>query len=143
MLSYVIDASVVTKWYIEEKHSHFANRIREAYILGKISLIAPSLLNYEILNALKYSNLFNASDLNVVGESLEKYGIVLYSIEGKVRERMIELAVNHDLTIYDAAYLALALENRIQLLTADTKIKRKIPKPIKETILHIKQYKEN
>lgn len=80
--------------------------------------------------------------MTVVGESLEKYGIVLYNIEGKVGKRMIELAVKHDLTIYDATYIALALENRIQLLTADTKIRKKMPKSLKETIVHLEQYKE-
>ena len=89
MKSFVIDASVITKWYIQENLSKSAENIREDYITGKISLLAPTLLPYEVLNATVYSNMFNVQELTIIGESLENYGISMISITDTIQEKMM------------------------------------------------------
>ncbi|MBU2559444.1 type II toxin-antitoxin system VapC family toxin, partial [archaeon] len=51
----VVDASVVAKWFLEEVHSEMAEAIRKDYADGLLDLAAPSLLPYEVLNALRYN----------------------------------------------------------------------------------------
>jgi len=48
----VIDASVIAKWYLEEEFSGQATELRDAFGTGRVSILAPSLLYYETLNAL-------------------------------------------------------------------------------------------
>ncbi len=50
----VVDASVVVKWLVEEEGSERALRLRDRYIDGKIEIIAPELITFEVLNALRY-----------------------------------------------------------------------------------------
>ena len=140
MISVVIDASVMTKWYIQENLSDYAEKIREGYINGRITLLAPTLLPYEVLNALMYSNLFSNQELNIIGESLENYGISLIAITDNIRSTMVEIAKNHKISIYDASYIALAVENKIQFITADSKIRKKLPAKLKERIINLEEY---
>jgi predicted nucleic acid-binding protein len=74
MKQIVIDANVVVKWFIEEGNSTKARILRDKFIGKEIKLITPSLLYFEVLNALKYSKLFNQAELNDAEESLENYG---------------------------------------------------------------------
>lgn len=50
----VIDASVAIKWFLPEKESEKALRIRDEHAEGAIDLAAPDLLYYEVANVLSY-----------------------------------------------------------------------------------------
>ena len=45
----VVDASVVAKWYLVEKFSEQALRLRDMHISGEIELVAPELLYLRFL----------------------------------------------------------------------------------------------
>ena len=49
----VLDASVAVKWFNPEPLRDKALEIRESFVEGKIQLEAPSLLPYELGNALR------------------------------------------------------------------------------------------
>ncbi len=53
----VVDVSVVIKWFGEEEYSDKAILLRDRYIEGEISIIAPELMLYEVLNALYYKGI--------------------------------------------------------------------------------------
>jgi len=113
---------------VKEKNSDKAEIIKERNINGKLEIIAPQLLYFEVLNALKYSKIFDSSELNLLAQSLESYRFKIIIIQGKVRKKMINIAVNFELTIYNASYIALAIELSCLLCTADSKIIKKLPK---------------
>jgi len=136
----VIDASVIVKWFIDENDSDKAEILKEQFISEKINIIVPTLLYYEVLNALKYSKLFKLDELNLVGESIENYGFNVIMIRDEIREIMVEFAINHDISIYDASYIALAEKFKTQLITADEKISKKLPKNMKMKIINLKNY---
>ncbi|MFQ6124455.1 MAG: hypothetical protein ACE5R6_07615 [Candidatus Heimdallarchaeota archaeon] len=46
---FVPDASVIVRWFLEEKYSAQARALREDYVNGLIELAIPSLLAYEVL----------------------------------------------------------------------------------------------
>ncbi|MHA1112765.1 MAG: type II toxin-antitoxin system VapC family toxin, partial [Promethearchaeota archaeon] len=56
--------------------------------------------------------------------------------------KMIEIALKHDLSIYDAAYVALALNFNGVLFTADNKIIKKLPKKILGNVKSLTQINE-
>ena len=142
MREIVIDASVVVKWFIEENDSDKARLLRDKFIDGKIELFVPSLLYFEVLNALKYSQLFDPSELNDAGESLEKYGFKVITIKKEIREHMIKVAVDHDMSIYDASYLGLSIVIGKTFCTADEKIIKKLPSRLKKYVKSLKQVEE-
>ncbi|MFW9875199.1 MAG: type II toxin-antitoxin system VapC family toxin [Candidatus Thorarchaeota archaeon] len=142
MIEIVIDASVVAKWFIEEIYSDKARLLRDKFIYGKIELIAPSLLYFEVLNALKYSQLFNPSELDDAGESLENYGFNIITIKEDIRKHMIKVAVEHEMSIYDASYLGLSIGLSKIFCTADEKIIEKLPSTLKKNVKNLRHIEE-
>lgn len=56
---YVLDTSVVMKWFADEENSNLAEEILEKYKEGNFIIIAPDLLLYEFVNVLHFNNAFN------------------------------------------------------------------------------------
>ena len=132
----VVDASIVVKWFLEEKYSDKALQLRNDYVRGLIGLVAPSLLEYEVLNALRYSGVYSVEELEKIGLALNKYGLEAYELSDKVKEETVRLALSKDITIYDASYLALAMHLGTKLYTADNELIEKFP----DTAVHIENY---
>ncbi len=126
VLSVVIDASVVVKWFVEEEGSDKALEIRDKYVKGEIELMAPEIIMFEVLNALYYKQLFSESEMKEISEALDSYSLDLYSIEGEYAEKTIEVAFENNITIYDAAYISLAIMKNTFMYTADEKLARKL-----------------
>ncbi|GAB4310153.1 MAG: type II toxin-antitoxin system VapC family toxin [Promethearchaeota archaeon] len=124
--TFVVDASVVVKWFIREERSDAAVEVRDKFVEGRIHLAAPSLLYFEVLNALKYSRLFDTKDLELAAEALENYGIEKVEMRRDAGREMVRAAVDYDLTIYDASYVGLALHLGVPFITADEGIKKKL-----------------
>lgn len=142
MIEIVIDASVVVKWFIEENESDKAKFLRDKFIDGQIELFIPSLLYFEVMNALKYSKLFDPSELNDAGESLENYGFKVITIKNEIRECMIKIAVDHDMSIFDASYLGISIALGKIFCTADEKIIKKLPSKLKKHGKSLKQVED-
>lgn len=119
---FVIDASVVVKWFIEEKDSARALFLKENHIMEKTLLIAPDLLIYEVANVLLYSKLFNFMELKRCLQDLYELEIDLISPSMEIILLATELASLKQISIYDASYLALAKEFGLKLITADEKL---------------------
>ncbi len=75
----VVDASVVVKWFVLEEYSDEAGLLKRAYVEGLVDLASPSLLLYEVLNALKYSAAFGEDELKRIARVLEDYQFTLLS----------------------------------------------------------------
>lgn len=118
----VVDSSVAVKWYVSEAEAHTAealdllgaHRTREAVIA------APSHLLLEVLNALKHRGLAEF-ELARAADALIGTEIELHPVESLVRAATV-LASRHSLTLYDAAFAALALELDAKLVTADRRL---------------------
>ncbi|UXD21308.1 twitching motility protein PilT [Ignicoccus pacificus DSM 13166] len=122
----VVDASVVVKWFIEEEYSEQALKLLDAYKEGLLDLVAPSLLPYEVLNALKYSNVFGEDELKEVAIVLESLQITTFELRSDHARRSLEIAMRKGVTVYDASYVALAELENAAFYTADEKLLRKV-----------------
>jgi len=137
----ISDASVIVKWFIEEENSDKALKLRDKYINGEIIIAAPQLLPFEVLNALKYSNLFNKKELEDAATSLSCYGIELYPLKNEFARKSVKIALENNITIYDSSYIALAIILNSKLYTADEKLIEKLDKKYKKLIIHIAEFK--
>ena len=122
MVKIVIDASVLVKWYVGEIHSDKALVLRDKHVNGEVDLAAPVLISYETLNALKYTGLFSTKELKEIAISIQNYGISLYGLEGRTTELTIDAVEKNDITVYDGAYLGLAMSLGAEFITADQKL---------------------
>ena len=138
MSELVVDASVVVKWYIPEQHHERARALRDAYLDGKFDLVAPALMPFEAVNALKYSGHYEGERLEEASKSLPEYGIDLvpFNKTGPIAE----IANNLDITIYDAAYIALAQKLDTKAYTADGNLLDNLKGDYSESAQHIRTY---
>ncbi|RLE63376.1 MAG: hypothetical protein DRJ38_07670, partial [Thermoprotei archaeon] len=69
--------------------------------------------------------------------SLSSYGIELYSLRGELAQKTVEIAVKENITVYDAAYIALAQELNTIFYTADEKLIKKMGEEYSKIMFHI------
>jgi predicted nucleic acid-binding protein len=134
----VVDASVVVKWFVEEEYSKNARLLRDSYVNGLIDLTAPSLLSYEVINALRFSGAFGEEELAEIAKILDYYQITTYDLRGELALKTVEISYRKGVSIYDAAYVALSYLLDTILYTADEKLIQKIKDP--KHVKHIYEY---
>lgn len=116
----MVDASVLVKWFIHEPGTDAALRVRDDFVAGDIDLHAPSHAPFEVLNALRYSPFCTEERCQQAQVALDRYGVAYHPLAGEMGRRAVHLAYTKDLSIYDAAYLALARELVGRVVTADS-----------------------
>lgn len=137
--AYVLDASVVLKWYARDKEKDLedALKIREDLKSRTIELFAPELLVYEIANVLRYKEtLEERLVLNAIVSIYEMR--IMRSVNQGIMEEAIRLARKYDITVYDSTYISFAKDLGCTFITADRKLLQKT-KPV-PNILSIDEY---
>jgi len=121
----VVDASVVVKWFTQEDLRREALSLRRSHMDGGLTLTAPTLLVYEVVNALRYNPSLTVEDQERAAAALFLMGVELEPPTPGGIAGAVELADRYDTTIYDAAYLSLAFQQDIALVTADVRFVEK------------------
>lgn len=122
--SYVVDASVVLKWQLDDEgDTAQALALRDAFLVdGAAELHAPSLLAYELANAIHAATRRARVPPDLAGEALANLldaGIELHPPSPiAALRRARELGISG----YDAAYVALADELGVECWSADMQL---------------------
>lgn len=123
---FVVDASIVIKWFVKEENRDRALMLREAHLSAGMLLGAPDLVVYEVCNALRYSPEFTEADVVAAVESLFELHLGLRPPKRETMAGAAEAAFKYGVTAYDAAYLSLAEIEDSRLVTADEKFYEKV-----------------
>jgi len=117
----VVDASVVVKWVLPEEGHPEAVRIQEMYQDEEVDLIAPYLVIAEVANVLwkreRRGDLTSYSAQVCFQELIRNCPLLMDS--AAVSAAALALALAHNRPFYDCLYLAWALEQGCDLITAD------------------------
>ncbi len=125
-LRYVVDASIIVKWFSKfEQDVESSEKLLNSHIEGASMLVSSSLVLYEVCNALRFNPNFGEKDVSRAVTNLLKLELELVDFS-EVFEPAIELAFSYDITIYDAAYIAVSQTLHIPLITADYRLLPKI-----------------
>lgn len=134
MKQVVIDASVALKWYLaDEEYGQKALILLTDYVTNKLDIVAPSLLEYEVVN-----------------------GLLIAQKRGRIKEEKLLMAIDgflnldikltdlstfyfktlyyckkYNCSVYDSSYLATADEMKSVLVTADEKLYNVVKKDIR------------
>ncbi len=120
MKKYVIDASIAVKWYsaFGENELAKADKLLQDYVDGSCEFLAPTLIVYELANALRFNPNLKVSDVQRAMKDFFDLQITLEDPSRYMNSAM-DLAFTYFLTVYDAAYAALSQITGIPLITAD------------------------
>lgn len=127
MTTYVIDASVAAKWFLPatgETLTAEALELLKRYAVGKVRFLVPDLFWAEVGNvlwkAVRLKRLSQRSAEAALHATRERNFPTVSS--HSLLEAAFIIASTFDRTVYDALYVALALQSKSELVTADERL---------------------
>jgi predicted nucleic acid-binding protein len=125
---FVVDASVVIKLFIEEPLSDHASAL---FNHPTRVYYAPGLVYAECANILwKYTKRFGMSEREATRNLGELRSLTLRTIPtNDCLQAALRLAMKHNISVYDACYVATAVSVGGPLVTADEKLIAKVSDP--------------
>lgn len=126
--AYVLDTSVLVKWFSEASESDMekALKLRIDHVNKQCLIIIPDLLLYELANALRYQRTLTPSEVRESIESLIDLELEIRSLDIDILYSALNLAFKYEVTLYDAYFLTLAEVTKSPLITADYKFYKKV-----------------
>jgi len=125
----VIDTNVVVKFFLPEAGSVHAERLLEAVLSGDVELAAPDFMLAEFVNVLWLKAGRGELDDKDAEEIIAQLLVLTEFMEiipsGRMLAAIFQTARRHSHSAYDAAFLAIAEDRGIRLVTADTKFSQK------------------
>jgi predicted nucleic acid-binding protein len=129
--AYIVDASVAVKWYLSgEVLGTNADLIFSRFERNEVTLIAPAHIHCEVPSAIVAATRGNSARFSREQGRLaidEFLSLDLHTVPSKeLTLHAYDLVHEYDVSIYDALYLALALDYSIPLVTADSKFYQRV-----------------
>ncbi len=122
---FLVDSSVIVKWYHEEEYTPVALRLREIHLQGQWELRLADITFYELANALHFGCKMTSAEIIARVQSLLAMELRIYGFDNFVLRRALDLCAEKHIAIYDAYLIALAKQERLIFVTADEKLWRK------------------
>jgi len=118
--AFVVDASVVAKWFLNEPHAQEARRL----LSGVHALHAPDFLQLE-LDSLLWKHVrrqeMTRSDADAIRSAVRAFPVQLHPWAAFM-DAAFEIAVQEDRSVYDSLYVALSVLLGGRLVTADRRL---------------------
>jgi len=133
---YVVDASVVTKWFVDQNLSDMAERVQAA----SGPLLAPQLMISEVTDALRKHVRVNDITLNQASTALESLPSWFSEIVPMqaLSSPALTIACRLEHSAYDCFYIALAESRSASLVTADTRLVNRVARTkYKSHVIHL------
>lgn len=134
---FTLDASVAAKWFNNEDLSDKALQIRDTFVRGKIDLMAPEQLVYEVGNSIWKNKVLTVEDAARAVKDLVDLQVELIHMNPELAASTMKMAREFRISFYDAAYITLANYYNAPLISADTEILSKS----KKNAVHLKDFR--
>ncbi len=136
----VVDSSVAVKWLNsqDEQFVGKADALLRDVQSGEVSMTMPELAKYEIANALINKQM---SLSNTLGSISTLYSIPIHFVVLDLQQSLgaARIAIEHNITFYDASFIQLAKDQGANLVTDNIKHQAKNIRGLK--VIPIKDYK--
>lgn len=121
---YVLDTSVVIRWYVDQPGFEHARELRDT----GVDFVAPAVLRWEIANVLRkkgvLAGLLSEQDVVAALQDLPALGVSIVEDDLTTTVAALQLSLRHRLDLRDAAFVLMALQTGLTLLTADARLAR-------------------
>lgn len=124
MPSAVVDASILASLYLNDPLTEVAESAMRELADDRVDLHAPDLIDYEVANV--FIKAHRRGELDTEGCLSRIEAVLAWDVERHRRDRLVAAALSlglaHDLSAYDAAYLALTVARGATLITGDRRL---------------------
>ena len=118
----IVDASVILRAFFPDEAQDQAQALIRDHVIGYLPLAAPTLLLYEVTNAVLQARRRGRIDDEQADDILSSFDGLRIALMPVSWQQMLPLAVRFDRSAYDAAYLALAEVTGQPLVTGDARM---------------------
>jgi predicted nucleic acid-binding protein len=125
MTPYVVDTSVVFKWYRQSGDEDYVSQavsILEQHLQGSVEIHVPDLLFYELGNILRFKKSLVSKDALTILRETFALALQIHSIDFLLADDAFRFATEHEITFYDASFVALSHLLQASFVTADKKL---------------------
>jgi predicted nucleic acid-binding protein len=123
----VLDAAVVVAWCFEDEKTPYTERLLDLLAAGGEALV-PAVWPAEVTNALlsaERSRRIALAQVRLFLDRLAGFAITIDPVQtARAFDSVLSVARERNLTTYDAAYLELALRERLPLATLDRALRK-------------------
>tara|TARA_Y100000588_G_C14159618_1_gene884224 strand:+ start:706 stop:1134 length:429 start_codon:yes stop_codon:yes gene_type:complete len=128
MIRYALDTSIMLRWFSQanEPDTARALRLRQEHLGEAVELVVLDQAIYELLHVLKESAGFNQEHLTEALASLEYMHIIIQPYNNEIARKAMQIACEHDISLYSACFVSLGAYLRCQAITSDERLYRKI-----------------
>src|SRR2546425_10070304 len=124
---YVLDSSVIAKWFVQEADSEKAVEIRDLFTREKIQLSTISLARYELGNTLWKHPSKTADNVREDFAALSEMALPTQDLDDpQILTKVFQIARELRITYYDASFVAAAEASKATFVTADGPLSRKV-----------------
>ena len=118
----IVDASVILSAFFPDEDQPQAQAVIREHVMGRVELVAPTLLLYEVTNAVVQARRRGRISDEQAEQILTSLEGLKISLKPVTWQQVLPLALHFDRSAYDAAYLALAETSEQPLVTADRRL---------------------
>ena len=119
----VVDASVSAVWFMEDEEHPVAHATFES--LNTVQAIVPQIWHFEIRNVLLFAARRGSIKRGEISDHLKALNVLRIDTDQEPDlDAVMQLALTHNLTFYDALYLELAIRRNAHLATLDSALTR-------------------
>lgn len=128
MDTYVLDTSVIIKWYFtkNEAHTKQAQNILRDIKNEKLHIVIPSILAVELLNVFIKGKKLQFPEIQLLLSSFYTLPLTTIEPEELLLVETAKISQTYNIAAYDALFVALAREENCQLISDDSKAHGKI-----------------
>ena len=125
-MTFVLDASVSLSWCLDDERSPATEQILER--LAGTAAIVPAIWPFEVANGLRDAELRGRIAMIDVVRSILLLKSLPIEVEpadtASVLDECVAIARRLELSVFDAAYVSLAMARRLPLATSDERLRR-------------------
>jgi predicted nucleic acid-binding protein len=118
----IVDASVILAAFFPDEDQQQAQALIRDHVAGRVQLAAPTLLLYEVTNAVVLAMRRERIVAGQGSEILASFEGLSIALEPVTWQQILPLAQRFGRSAYDAAYLALAEATGLPLVTGDQRM---------------------
>lgn len=120
----VVDASFILSFLLPDEKKAETDEVFVKFQKGQVIFLSNRLLPFEVLNSLKLAFIRKRISRTQAIELMEVFLDYKIQLKDTEFDETFNLALEEDLTVYDASYLYLARKLDVPLLTLDNQLKK-------------------